>query len=410
MISIEEYKKFVHYLITTDAGFSYAQYIKQIEFKEVPSAVIYNIMNLVQDSYKNLQKISIDYIIQDQMVSEVVKNCLEVPDISKDMQFIKFWMGQFLCRVLAENIENDYTKVEHNKQLLYLIDQIKVLMHGGSTGVVDYIAEWERRVESSKEVKKVLKYGIQGLDEQLFIEEGTVTGFVAPAKHYKSISLVHAAGMAVVAGMKVLVVNFEGGMPLWMRRLDSRLTGIFYSTIRKGELCESDKERYKRVFDEVKKRGGDVQYMQGYPNRTTCSDIKRELSNLKRRDINIDVVIVDYANLLGSENTRREDWLAQGDVMWGLVDLSLEGRIVLTAFQMNKAKEVGRSIMIEQVASNLIDIEQKIPDDKEVGLIRYKPRVVRDGFVRKQEVSVFSALEHMSPAKETDKYFEQLGW
>jgi len=112
---------------------------------------------------------------------------------------------------------------------------------------------------------------------------------VAPTGAGKSMALVHLGAVALQAGLNVVHYTLELQDKVVATRYDSCITGIQMKEIF---------EQKDQVWDEVKNIEGKL-IVKEYPTKSaTTNTIKHHLEKLKRKDFRIDMVIVDYGDLI----------------------------------------------------------------------------------------------------------------
>lgn len=161
----------------------------------------------------------------------------------------------------------------------------------------DYIADFEERFHlkarnpvstSWKEMDKITLGGL-GCGEL-----GVV---IAPTGVGKSMALAYLGAQAVKAGKIVVHYTLELLDTVVAMRYDSCITGINISDL---VLKKDD------VWDEIKDIEGRL-IVKEYPTKTASTQtIKNHLDKLKSRDIEPDLIIVDYGDLLRPVDKRKE--------------------------------------------------------------------------------------------------------
>jgi replicative DNA helicase len=120
---------------------------------------------------------------------------------------------------------------------------------------------------------------------------------VAPTGAGKSMVLVHLGAKALQAGLNVVHYTLELGDTVVGTRYDSCITGIpFNDIIDKKEM----------VYDTVKEVKGRL-IIKEYPPKTASTvTIKNHLDKLRRQGNKIDMVIVDYGDLIKPSKAEKE--------------------------------------------------------------------------------------------------------
>ena len=116
----------------------------------------------------------------------------------------------------------------------------------------------------------------------------------------KSFFLLEVAFNAFLSGYKVLVIPIEMPLIQWERRLDARISHIDYSLFKHAQLSSSQKEQWKKRFGQMLKytAAGAGIYVTHIPLGCTMSAVRAELEQFIRKGTPIDMVVIDYADLL----------------------------------------------------------------------------------------------------------------
>jgi len=117
----------------------------------------------------------------------------------------------------------------------------------------------------------------------------------------KSFLLLEFAYQAYRAGYKVLVVPIEMPLIQWERRFDARITHVSYEAFKWGTLNPQEMAQWEQRIQTVKEKystkGGAV-YISHIPMGCTLSAIRVELETYARQGSPIDLLIIDYADLM----------------------------------------------------------------------------------------------------------------
>lgn len=235
-----------------------------------------------------------------------------------------------------------------------------------------------------------LQLGIDALDVQLKMEEGTVTAFLAPFKRYKSIVLNHCGIAALVSGFNVLHVVYENTVEMTLDRYYSRIGSIpldDLTAMRVDPSAYAQARQFIKNFDRC--LGNRLKIIQADPQRTTVDDVEAQIEVLRVEEGFIpDVSVWDYANIIGIPPQRRarEDRLNQETGILMLReharDIRHDGarrKIVVTAVQAKgeaidkehlEASDYGKSVGIPQALDALLGIMQTKQERKD-GKLRF---------------------------------------
>jgi hypothetical protein len=161
----------------------------------------------------------------------------------------------------------------------------------------DYLVDFERRFQVK--ARNPVTTGWKTVDDicRGGLGNGELGVVVAPTGAGKSMALVHLGAQAVKAGKTVVHYTLELQDTVVAIRYDSCITGIKLNKI------FSNKEQ---VYDIVSQVPGKL-IVKEYPTKTASTNtIKTHLETLRRRNIDVDMVIVDYGDLLRPVSALRE--------------------------------------------------------------------------------------------------------
>jgi RecA/RadA recombinase len=170
------------------------------------------------------------------------------------------------------------------------------LGHNNNYGY-DYLKDFERRFQIK--ARNPISTGWSEFDKltQGGLGSGELGVVIAPTGAGKSMVLVHLGAQAVANGLTVVHYTLELGDTVVATRYDSCLTGI---------PLESIFARKDEVYDVIKEIPGRL-IVKEYPTKTASTQtIKSHLEKLRTQDINVDMVIVDYGDLLRPTAVRKE--------------------------------------------------------------------------------------------------------
>ena len=154
--------------------------------------------------------------------------------------------------------------------------------------------------------------------------------------------LVHLGAEALKAGKTVVQYTLELRDTTIGSRYDSCITGIPL-----GELFNFKEE----ILETVKDIEGKL-IIKEYPTKSaSVKTIKTHLEGLRKRDVNVDMIIVDYADLLRSVNNHREKRMELESIYEGLRGLAQEfDCAVWTASQTNRGGLNAEVITMESIS------------------------------------------------------------
>jgi replicative DNA helicase len=167
---------------------------------------------------------------------------------------------------------------------------------------------------------------------------------VAPAKGGKTALLVHLGRAAALAGKKVLHVSLELDKARVLQRYD-----MAFGEFTKDDL--KDGKRVKQARAKVEASGGNILIHDYSHRRFTAGSLD---ALLDRTDGEVDVVLVDYIGLMGSEKNIEGRRFEIGDSCRELRRIAADRKIpVWTASQSNRESftaEVGPQHIAEDIS------------------------------------------------------------
>ena len=165
---------------------------------------------------------------------------------------------------------------------------------------------------------------------------------IAPTGAGKSMVLVHLGAQALREGKTVVHYTLELQDTVVATRYDSCLTGI---PLQKVFLSKDE------IYENVKDIEGDL-IIKEYPTKTaTPQMIRNHLEKLRQRDINVDMVLVDYGDLLRPNIVRKEKRHELETIYEDLRAIAQENEVPLyTASQTNRGGLNAEVITMESIS------------------------------------------------------------
>ena len=165
---------------------------------------------------------------------------------------------------------------------------------------------------------------------------------IAPTGAGKSMALVHLGAHAIRAGKNIIHYTLELSEAATGQRYDSCLSEVPLSNLftRKEEVLENISDLEGSLI------------IKEYPTKTaSCNTIKAHIEKLKKRDQKIDMIIVDYADLLRSTTNFREKRDELGSIYEDLRAIAQENKCPLwTASQTNRAGLNAEVVTMESIS------------------------------------------------------------
>jgi replicative DNA helicase len=264
------------------------------------------------------------------------------------------------------------------------IDSVKVAqieLKKGEAAPVDFFETIPTRI-NRREVIHAQEDGvylnIPTLDKNnIYAHNGEITLCIAPSKRGKSICLTHAAKCALLQNHTVLHISLENPLQMVEDRYDAMLSNIEIDSLRMG----SDKlrNRVEYIRDIIK---GKLFVLWRMAKTYSTSDLRADITSLRRQGHKIDVVIIDYGELMkptgkfGGEAAMRA---IRDDIFAGMRAVASDmGFVCITAQQtpLKKRKqfriymEDGQESSMPAQHSSLIITLNQTPDEEKANEMR----------------------------------------
>lgn len=206
----------------------------------------------------------------------------------------------------------------------------------------DFILDFEKRFELK--ARNPIATGWELIDNisKGGLGRGELGVVIAPTGAGKSMALVHLGAMALQAGLNVVHYTLELQDKVVALRYDSCITGISLTDV---------KEQKDIVWSGVKDIKGKL-IIKEYPTKSASTNtIKNHLEKLKRKDFRIDMVIVDYGDLIRPINAQKEKRIELESIYEELRGLAQVYQCTLwTASQTNRSGLNAEVITMESIS------------------------------------------------------------
>lgn len=159
----------------------------------------------------------------------------------------------------------------------------------------------------------------------------------------KSQVLVSVGIAAARQGFRVAHFQLEGTKEQCLNRYDAAWTGTLYQDVKLGNITSKKMEVTKRIIKKLRKSDIIVSSEETF-NAKTLPDIRREVKDMEKTYGKIDVIIIDYLELLevgdGHNYTPHEERFRQAKLAKGMKMLAMEfNAVVHTATQSSSIGE-----------------------------------------------------------------------
>lgn len=212
----------------------------------------------------------------------------------------------------------------------------------------DFAERQAKRKSEDWNFRYKIPTGIDELDYRLGGESGgPETGecvlWLGDSGAGKSQCLTSVGIAAARQGFRVAHFQLEGTKEQCLNRYDAAWTGTLYQDVKLGNITAKKMEVTKRIIKKLRKTDIIVSSEETF-NAKTIVDIRRELKEMEKKYGKIDVIIIDYLELLelgdGHRYTPSEERFRQAKLAKGMKMLAMEfNAVVHTATQSSNIPE-----------------------------------------------------------------------
>ena len=212
----------------------------------------------------------------------------------------------------------------------------------------DFAERQAKRKSEDWNFRYKIPTGIDELDYRLGGESGgPETGecvlWLGDSGAGKSQCLTSVGIAAARQGFRVAHFQLEGTKEQCLNRYDAAWTGTLYQDVKLGNITAKKMEVTKRIIKKLRKTDIIVSSEETF-NSKTLVDIRRELKEMEKKYGKIDVIIIDYLELLelgdGHNYTPGEERFRQAKLAKGMKMLAMEfNAVVHTATQSSNIPE-----------------------------------------------------------------------
>jgi len=185
----------------------------------------------------------------------------------------------------------------HRKEVMEEKEAAKDESEDGEAGIRTGIYAFDRMTGGIMPKEFALVAGVTGVGKTAAIIEFCVTAY----EH----------------GHNVMIGSGEMSVDELAFRIDSRLTRIHGMKFRTADLDPADYKRWDETIIQYKASRDNVLALCGYPRRWTVADLERDKLRFEEETgKRIDVVGLDYINIVEPIMKGRSDWKDQSEVVW----------------------------------------------------------------------------------------------
>ena len=287
-------------------------------------------------------------------------------DLENHNDAVQIQVRDYFARIIANDVQDekyiketslDFCKKQKLKEaLMQSVDLIQNSSYDEVKNVIDnalklgtdndFGHDFKKDFEARYEIKarNPVTTGWEKIDS--LINDGLGMGelgvVIAPTGAGKSMALAHLGASAIKAGKNVVHYTLELSESVTGQRYDSCISAIPLSTLfhRKDEVLESISDLEGSLI------------IKEYPTKTASANtIRTHLEKLKKRNHKIDMIIVDYADLLKSTTNFREKRDELGSIYESLRAVAQENKCpIWTASQTNRTGLNAEVVTMESIS------------------------------------------------------------
>ena len=212
----------------------------------------------------------------------------------------------------------------------------------------DFVERQDKRKSDDWQFRYKVPTGIDEIDYRLGGESGgPETGecvlWLGDSGAGKSQVLVFVGISAARQGFRVAHFQLEGTREQCLNRYDAAWTGTLYQDVKLGNITAKKMEVTKRIIKKLRKSDIIVSSEETF-NAKTLTDVRREVKEMEKTYGKIDVIIIDYLELLevgdGHNYAPHEERFRQAKLAKGMKMLAMEfNAVVHTATQSSNIPE-----------------------------------------------------------------------
>lgn len=254
----------------------------------------------------------------------------------------------------------------------------------------DVLSALERRIESGGAISGI-STGFVDLDKATTgLHPGNLVVLAGRPAMGKTTLGVNIAENVAVSGGVALVFSLEMPAEDLVERSMARSGGVNTQTLREGKLTDDD---WSRMTIALAKLNGKCLVIDDDPSTATVSQIRRKAIRLKRKHGRLDLIVIDYLQLMRGEGNNRNEEI--GGITRGLKLLAreLKSPIILLS-QLNRGVEDRtdkRPMMSDLRESGAIE------QDADVILMAYRDEYYNESSTFKGFAEIIIRKQRMGP-------------
>ena len=361
-----------------------------------PNKIISQLSNFdnIYETVIELTRGTFDYI-------DFLTSCQKVKEISKKQNLLK--LNKELESLLknsedvkVEELERLYQKT-FERNIEESIEEDEDIMH-----ILDNIIERKKRYEEGKPFIEI-DTGYEKINQFTNgFHRGELTILAARPGMGKTAMMLNMVIRQIKNGARVMIFSLEMSMKSLVERMVAMLTGISLQKIRRGDLTDEEFEDVVVAFDYLNEIGDNLIILD--KSNMTINEIKMEIR--KRKD-NVDVVYVDYLQLINASSQYNNKNVEIGEVsrVAKVMARELDVAVVMLA---QLSREVERRTNKKPVLSDLRD-SGEIEQNADIVLFLYRPDYYTEigQEIVTEETEIIIAKHRNGPTGSIKLYFEK---
>lgn len=203
----------------------------------------------------------------------------------------------------------------------------------------EYVEDYEERVEIIKERANALQEGDTskifiptGIDHfdrwmggGLLKSEGEWGIVLGKPNVGKTPLLINIGAYNYSLGQNVLYCSGETGKSNIQFKIDTYISGIKNSAFRKGDLTSEELKRWQKSIDLLRSTKSNFFEVATFPRHFTAEAIESRIIEIEDKyQKPVDLVLLDYINLMEPKQGQRGEWRTQADAVWDFKGLLKE--------------------------------------------------------------------------------------
>ena len=232
-----------------------------------------------------------------------------------------------------------------------LKDLLKEDRGGGSKNGGDWLDDYEERVAIVRDraaraatgvAARMVPTGLPHVDEWLgggiLKDDGEFVTLIGRTGVGKSATMVNVGGHAFSCGFNVVYATGEMSKTSVQFRQDAFAAGVRGMAFRSGGLTEAEWKQWEKTIQLYRATHDNYFEVIAFPRHFTVETLEARIAEVEdEREAPVDIIILDYINIMEPAQGARGEWRSQADVVWdfkGYLKEHNEGTAGFTAGQI----------------------------------------------------------------------------